>query len=99
MKFGPPKRCFVSCQVHSLYGGLLVPSQPKELPPSRRTIAIISPPGRKRSVASFGCPGTPRCVIVSYFAPSVLTTSFSFQSAGSDETGSLLLAASSASGV
>src|SRR5438093_13770656 len=97
MKFGPPKRCFVSVHVQSRYGVLLVPSQPRALPPSRRTIAIIAPPGRKRSVVSFGSPGTPRYVIVSYFTPSSLTTSLNFQSAGSDETGFDPLAASLAS--
>src|SRR5262249_5710840 len=87
------------CHFQSLYGGWLVPIQPIMLPPSRRTSAIISPPGRKRSVVSLGCPGTPKWVTRSYLTPSSLTTSLSFQSAGSAETGSVLFAASWASWV
>src|SRR5262245_38604940 len=99
MKFGPPKRCFVSCHFHSLYGGRLLPIQPNVLPPSRRTIATISPPGRKRSVVSLGWPGTPRWVSTSHFTPSLLTTSLSFQSAGSADTGCDFFAASLAASV
>ena len=65
-----------------MYGARLRPIQPNVLPPSRRTSAINSPSGRNRSVVSLGCPGTSRCVTRSYFTPSLLTTSFSFQSAG-----------------
>src|SRR5687767_2762669 len=82
MKFGPPKRCEVSFQVHCVYGGWLRPIQPNVLPPSRRTNATSSPSGMNRNVLSLGCPGTSRWVTGSYFTPSLLDTNLSFHSAG-----------------